>query len=80
MLQGTAPLAPHNSTVIVPSGRTYAIFHDVLLQEEGVLFYLPDELADGPVGALHQPPNLKDLLSAQWWHLPGRWKVLHILL
>ncbi|KAK9804102.1 hypothetical protein WJX73_007577 [Symbiochloris irregularis] len=66
---------PHNSTVIVPERKSYAVFHNVLLQEEGILFYLPDELADGPVDALHQPPNLRNLLSAQWWSLPGHWKV-----
>ncbi|KAK9792050.1 hypothetical protein WJX73_006785 [Symbiochloris irregularis] len=69
-------VVPHNSTVVVPEGKHYAVFHDILLQEQGVVFYLPDELADGPVDGLHQPPDLKELLTWQgWWPNPERWKV-----
>ena len=72
-LQVDTPLA---STAVVPEGKHYAVFHNVLLQEQGILFYLPDELANGTTDGLHRPPDLRDMLAWQgWWPHPEQWKV-----
>ena len=57
----------HNSTVYRLPGRSYATFHDVLLRKNGLLFFLPDEMADGSIDEAHTLPDMQETLAWQFW-------------
>ncbi|KAK9804085.1 hypothetical protein WJX73_005195 [Symbiochloris irregularis] len=58
--------APRNSTVVYRSPQQYVEFHNVMLKENGLVFYLPDEAAEKP-DASHVIPNMSQILSWQYW-------------
>lgn len=58
--------APMESTV-TKYDRTYVTFYNVMLLKDKILFYLPDEQADGPRDDIHDPPSVPDILQWQYW-------------
>ena len=71
---------PEESTVTVGDSHHYAVFHNVLVTKNGLQFYLPDHLADGPVDKEHQIPNMHSLLEWQFWSKLDSFKVRAITL
>ena len=57
------------------SGNTYAVFHNVLLRETGVLFFVPDHLEDAQPDEAHSPPDLQQVLAWQFWDELDKFKV-----
>lgn len=57
------PPVPSESTVSVrPMGlRSYHVLHNVLLREKGLLFYVPDHLADVAPDFNHTAPTHQEL-------------------
>lgn len=86
---------PEDSTVETFKTKGYAVFRNVLLRETGLLFFLPERLADAPPDVTHQVPNVTEMLRWQFWsdstnmqvglrpsaaaHKPGKMHILKMI-
>ncbi|KAK9798562.1 hypothetical protein WJX73_006562 [Symbiochloris irregularis] len=58
---------PTESSFFQPQGKSYGVFHNVLLQEKGLLYFQNDTEHGHPNATSPVVPELQSITEANWW-------------